>query len=108
MLDELLIPYGQKTSFDELWFHARDRLGIHPKQVALDQSGAAAIQAVLQSAWTIADATNKMRNLQGTGHGWTLPTGVTREMALLVVREACSVAEFVLTTLDRSVGRRAT
>lgn len=108
VLDELAIPYSSKTSFDELWFHARDRLGIHPKQVAASQPGASAIQAVLQSAWNIADAVNKLRNLQGTGHGRTLPTGVTREMALLVVREACSVAEFVLTTLDRAVGRRVT
>lgn len=106
VLDELSVPYGPNTSFDELWFHARDRLGIHPKQVAANQPGAAAIQAVLQSAWTIAEATNKIRNLQGTGHGRTLPTGVTREMALFVVREACSVAEFVLTTLDRTLGRR--
>jgi hypothetical protein len=27
VLDELEVPYGPKTSIDELWFHARDRLG---------------------------------------------------------------------------------
>lgn len=108
VLSELGVPYNDKADFAELWYHARDRLGIHPKQVAFGQPAAGPIQALLQSAWTIAEATNQIRNLQGTGHGRTLPTGVTREMALLVVREACSVAEFVLATLDRSVGRRAT
>jgi len=34
-----------------------------------------------------------------------LPTGVTPEMALMVVREACSVAQFMLANLDRVVGR---
>jgi hypothetical protein len=60
----------------------------------------------MQSAWNIADSVNQLRNLQGTGHGRTLPTGVTAEMALLVVREACSIAEYVLMTLDRTLGRR--
>lgn len=106
VLQELGMPYRQNADFNELWYHARDRLGIHPKDVASSLPGAAAIQAVMQSAWTIAEAVNQLRNLQGTGHGRTLPTGVTTEMALFVVREACGVAEYVLTTLDRTLGRR--
>jgi len=46
------------------------------------------IQTVIESAWKSTDAANQLRNLQGTGHGRTLPTGVTAEMALLVVPEA--------------------
>lgn len=107
VLEEMSIPYRQNADFAELWYHARDRLGIHPKQVAASVPGGEVVQMVMQSAWNIADAANKLRNLQGTGHGRTLPTGVTSEMALLVVREACSVAEYVLTTLDRTLGRRA-
>jgi hypothetical protein len=57
----------------------------------------------VQSAWNIADSVNQFRNLQGTGHGRTLPTGVTAEMVLLVVREACNTAECVLMTLDRTL-----
>mgnify|MGYP000412748139 CR=1 FL=1 len=34
-----------------------------------------------------------------------LAPGVTPEMALLIVRESCSVAELVLATLDRMAGR---
>ena len=69
--------------------------------------GASNIQKVLQNSWSIAEQVNKLRGLQGTGHGRTLPTGVSAEMALLVVREGCSVAEFVLSTLDRATGRAA-
>lgn len=105
VLEELSIPVNPRADFAELWFHARDRLGIQPKQVAADLPGATVIQKVMQSAWSIAEAVNQLRNLQGTGHGRTLPTGVTAEMALLVVREACSVAEYVLATLDRTLGR---
>jgi hypothetical protein len=47
---------------------------------------------------------NDLRNVEGTGHGRTLPTGMTSEMALLVVREACSIAQMVLSSLDRRLG----
>ena len=53
----------------------------------------------------IAGMTNQLRNHEGTGHGRTLPTAISPEVALLVVREACSVTEFVLETLDRQMGR---
>jgi hypothetical protein len=105
VLEELSAPYNPKADFAELWYLARSRLGIHPKQVAASLPGASVIQTVMQSAWNIADSVNQLRNLQGTGHGRTLPTGVTAEMALLVVREACSIAEYVLMTLDRTLGR---
>lgn len=105
VLEELGQPCNPKADYTELWFHARDRLGIHPKNVASNLPGAKVIQSVVQSSWAIADAVNQLRNLQGTGHGRTLPTGVTAEMALLVVREACTVAEYTLSTLDRQLGR---
>lgn len=107
VLEELSAPVNGKADFGELFFHVRDRLGIHPKQVALGQPGAETIKKVLQSSWTLAESVNDLRNLQGTGHGRTLPTGVTPEMALFVVREACSLAEYILTTLDRQIGRQS-
>jgi len=107
VLEELELPYSERADFAELWFHARDRLGIHPRSIAATNPASKQIAAVLQAAWSIAEAVNQIRNQQGTGHGRTLPTGMTVEMALLMVREAASVAEFVLTTLDRTLGRRA-
>jgi hypothetical protein len=106
ILTELSVPFSEKMSFDELWHHVRDRLGILPVQIAQDVPGAKCIKTIVQSAWTIVEQVNVLRGLQGSGHGRTLPTGVTPEQALLVVREACSVAEFALASLDRQLGRR--
>ena len=105
VLEVFSVPYRPRTSFDELWHHARDRLGLLPEQVNTSQPGGSQVRAMLGAAWTITKTTNEIRNLEGTGHGRTLPTGVTPEMALLVVREACSVAELSLATLDRMMGR---
>lgn len=102
VLQELRVQgSGQNPNFNKLWHLARERLGILPKQVAGDGKGSKAIKAILGSAWKIVEQVNALRNLQGTGHGRTLPAGVTAEQALLVVREACSIAEFTLAALDR-------
>jgi hypothetical protein len=107
VLEEFAVPVTKNDSFDHAWHLARDRLSLLPTQVNPALPGANNIKAILQSSWTIAEQVNKLRNLQGTGHGRTLPTGVSADMALLIVREACSVAEFVLATLDRAMGRAA-
>lgn len=102
VLQELRVQgSGQNLNFNKLWHLARKRLGILPEQVAGDGKGSKAIKAILDSAWKIVEQVNVLRNLQGTGHGRTLPPGVTAEQALLVVREACSIAEFTLAALDR-------
>lgn len=105
VLHELDWPTSANADFRERWHFARERLNILPQQVAADAPGAKHIKTVLQSAWQIAEQVNDLRNLQGTGHGRTLPTGVTPELARLVVREACSIAEFTLAALDRSRGQ---
>lgn len=107
VMEEFGVTVAKSDSFDHSWHLARERLNLLPAQVNQALPGANNIRAILQSSWTIAEQVNKLRNLQGTGHGRTLPTGVSADMALLVVREACSVAEFVLATLDRTMGRAA-
>jgi hypothetical protein len=105
VLEEFSVPVPRNADFDYLWYLARERLGVLPEQVDPALPGAGNIKAILQSSWKIAEQVNKLRALQGTGHGRTLPTGVSAEMALMVVREACSVGEFTLATLDRATGR---
>ncbi len=105
VLEAFSVPYKTNVSFDELWHHTRDRLGLLPTQVDMTAAGAIEVREILQSSWTIVKTTNSIRNQEGTGHGRTLPTGMTSEMALLVVRESCSIAEMVLSTLDRMMGR---
>ena len=106
VLEEVGFPAPANADFNHLWHLARDRLGLLPAQVDTSLAAATNIKTILQSSWNIVDEVNKLRGLEGSGHGRTLPTGVTAEMALMVVREACNVAELVLTTLDRMTGRR--
>ena len=104
VLEAFSVPY-EAMSFDQLWFHTRDRLGLHPKDVDVAAPGGEQMREILQASWSIARMTNVLRNREGTGHGRTLPTGVSAEVANLIVREACSVAQLVLATLDRQLGR---
>jgi hypothetical protein len=104
VLEELGYPTTASMDFGQLWHVARERLGVLPQQVDPDLPGAASIQAIHDSTWKIAQHTNTLRNLQGTGHGRTLPSGVTEELAVLVVREATSVAEYMLVLLDKAKG----
>jgi len=105
VLEETGMPVTASMSFDQLWHIARERLGVLPERVDESLPGYKAIRAIHQSSWTIAQNVNLLRNLQGTGHGRTLPTGVTEDLAMLVVREAGSVAEYMLRQLDRLHGR---
>lgn len=105
VLEEFSVPYTAKTSFEELWYHARERLGLLPQAIDPNQSGSTQVREILQSSWSIARMTNEMRNVEGTGHGRTLPTAMSADLAMLVVREACSIAQMVLSTLDRQLGR---
>jgi Abortive infection C-terminus len=107
VLEELGLEVSKKADFNYLWHLARERLGLHPSQVDASTIGGEAIRKILQSSWMIAEQVNVLRGLQGTGHGRTLPTGVSPELAMLVVREACSVAEFTLNALDRQRGSAA-
>ena len=105
VLEAFSVPYTSATDFDELWFHARNRLELHPRDVDVGVPGGEQVREILQASWSIARMSNILRNLEGTGHGRTLPTGVSAEVAHLVVREACSVAHLILATLDRHLGR---
>ncbi len=104
--EQFSVPLRPNTTFDELWHHARERLDLLPQQVNVSAAGGKQVREILQSSWSIAQMTNQIRNDEGTGHGRTLPTAVTPEIAMMVVREACSVAEMVLSKLDRAIGRQ--
>ena len=100
------VPYDNIRSFDALWHHARERIGLLPQQVMnINEPGAEELRTILQSSWTIASMANKLRNDEGTGHGRTLPTAISPGVAHLVVREACSIVQLVLETLDIQMGR---
>ena len=104
VLEELGMPVDDKMDYNHLWHLARERLNLLPQQVDPNLQGADAIRAIHQSTWNIADQVNRLRNLQGTGHGRTLPSGVTEDLAMLVVREAATVADYMLARLDHEKG----
>jgi len=106
VLEEYSMPVRKGATFDEILALARDRLEIKPGQADPSVEGFEAIRKIHQSAWEIARSLNELRNLQGTGHGRTLPTGVSVELAQLVIKEACLVADYMLTLLDKSLGKR--
>lgn len=104
VLEEMGYPIASKMDYNQLWHLARERLGVLPQQVDPNLPGADAIRSIHQSTWSIADQVNRLRNLQGVGHGRTLPTGVSEDLALLVVREAATVADYMLARLEREKG----
>lgn len=105
VLEEQSMMPARKMSFEELLALALDRLKLQPTQVNIDTPGGRQVRAIYQSAKTTASAINELRNLQGTGHGRTLPTEVSQDVGRYVIREATHIAELMLRTHDRQMGR---
>lgn len=105
VLEENSMLPAHKASFDELITLTFERLDLLAANVDVGQPGGKQIRAIYQSARTTALQINELRNLQGTGHGRTLPTGVTLQAGRYVIREATHVAELILSTHDRMRGR---
>ncbi|MFJ2352684.1 abortive infection family protein [Glutamicibacter sp. NPDC087673] len=105
VLEEGGLPLDPRVPFPGLIEISFERLGLLPAVVNNSVEGSKQIHDIYRSAKKIIIAVNELRNLQGTGHGRTLPTGVTVEAARYVIREATHVAELMLTTHDRQMGR---
>jgi len=105
VLEEGGLPVDPRVPFPGLIEVSFERLGLLPAVINDSVEGSKQIHDIYKSAKKIVIAVNELRNLQGTGHGRTLPTGVTVEAARYVIREATHVAELMLTTHDRQMGR---
>ena len=105
VLEEGSFPVDPRIPFPGLIEISFERLGLLPAVINESVEGAKQIHDIYRSAKKTVIAVNELRNLQGTGHGRTLPTGVTVEAARYVIREATHVAELMLTTHDRQMGR---
>ena len=107
----VLVEFGydrdevRKMKFGRLMYLSRERLGILPDRVDPNITGHTHIRKLYQSIWTIIDEVNELRNLQGTGHGHDLPVGVSEDLARMIVIQTGIVAEFMLKTLDRQMGK---
>lgn len=82
---------------------SRKALGLDPSTVDLSVAGGKSVRKVYEAVKTITDAIGELRNAHGTGHGRTLPTGVSVETARYMIRQAVMIAELMLSTHDRSL-----
>lgn len=94
-----------RMTFPQVWHLARECLGVLPNQVDANLPNRASIRKLYQATWQIAEQVNDLRNDQGTGHGDVLPLGISEALAKLVIRDVCIVAEFMLESADKLVGR---
>lgn len=94
-----------RMAFPQVWHLARECLGVLPNQVDANLPNHASIRKLYQAMWQIAEQVNELRNGLGTGHGDVLPLGISAALAKLVVRDVCIVAEFMLESADKLVGR---
>lgn len=104
VLEETGTLPGRKMDYPEVLALAFEQLKLQPAGVDSSMPGAKQVKSIYQAARTTTTAINELRNIQGTGHGRTLPTGVTPEAARYVIREATHVAELMLATHDRQMG----
>lgn len=93
------------AQFDWLVYLAFERLKFTTGVIDESVPGAKQLRAIFKSAQTIVLQLNELRNLQGTGHGRTLPTGLSKETARFVIREVTHVTELMLSTHDHQMGR---
>ena len=105
VLEEIGTGVPKNYKFQQLQYLALDRLQMLPDNVDATKPGGAQLRAIDQGARDLAQQINELRNLQGTGHGRTLPTGVTKEAAMFVIRQGGLLAEMLLVQLDISTGR---
>lgn len=105
VLEEMArLPQG-KLNFLSVLALSFEQLRLRPQDTDTDAPGGKQLREIRQHANAIAGSINELRNLQGTGHGRTLPTGVSAEEARYVIRQATLLAELMLSTHDRQMGR---
>lgn len=96
---------GGAVDFPKVLGVSLKQLQLRPQDTDTDAPGGKQLREIRQHANAIAGSINELRNLQGTGHGRTLPTGVSAEEARYVIRQATLLAELMLSTHDRQMGR---
>lgn len=93
-------PTGRET-FPQLVDAVQKALGLHPRNVAPDKSGAEFIIKILGGLAGIAKSTDDLRNLYGDGHGRAVRVvGLTSRHSRLVARCADAYIEMILDTLN--------
>lgn len=104
VLEEIGTGVPPNANFPALQHLALERLNLLPQNVNADLPGGKELRMIYQAAQKQAGIINDLRNVQGTGHGRTLPTGIKPEAAIFVVKQGGLIAEMLLTKLDEATG----
>lgn len=105
VLEEAQCLPDRRMDFPEVMTLSMEHLGVMPAKVDASTQGGKQIRKVYQAVRTVVEAVNELRNDHGTGHGRTLPSGVSVEAARFMIRQATIVAEMLLAAHDRQMGR---
>lgn len=95
---------GANASFSAVLAQTFEVLDMKAGGVDTEQPGGKSLRTIYSSSQKIAGEINSLRNDQGSGHGRTLPTGVSVEAARYVVKQAILLTELILATHDRRMG----
>lgn len=95
---------GPNTPFKAILAQTFEVLDIRAGGVDTKQAGGTALRNIYSSSQKIVGEISNLRNAQGSGHGRTLPTGVSVEAAWFVVKQAILLTELILATHDRRMG----
>lgn len=104
VLEEAQRPPNPKLPFTGLVQQTFEVLGFE-RPVPSSVSGASHVRYLYSNARKVAICVNEIRNDAGTGHGRTLPTGISEEVARFVASQAVLISELMLSTHDRQMGR---
>jgi hypothetical protein len=95
---------GANASFSAILAQTFEVLDMKAGGVDTEQPGGKSLRTIYSSSQKIAGEINNLRNAQGSGHGRTLPTGVSVEAARYVVKQAILLTELILSTHERRMG----
>lgn len=95
---------GANASFSTVLAQTFEVLDMKAGGVDAEQPGGRALKTIYSSSQKIAVEINSLRNAQGSGHGRTLPTGVSVEAARYLAKQAILLAELILKTHERRMG----
>ena len=94
--------YRPKDDFPTTLYGAFYALGLQPAPLLLPQLASDPHVAVEQCMYLLANAVNRLRNKEGTGHGRATPADLTEREARLSIQAMGLISQFMLDKLAES------
>ncbi|MDE3103267.1 MAG: abortive infection family protein [Chloroflexota bacterium] len=100
VLLQRLSDYRPKDDFPTTLFNAFYQLELKPAPELLSKLSGDSHEAVEQCLYLLANAVNRLRNAEGTGHGRPTPPRLSDDEARLTVQAMGLISQFLLNKLD--------